>query len=128
MPDDNTTPTADSGIVFGLAEYKNSVAGVHLQNLTFGEECSDVEAIDEDGNTEQIDQYAKKKTVQGEGNVVSGGSIAVTVGGDLTIANITYKITSCSKKYSVNGHCSFTFSGKAPMPAASSAATAQSNG
>ncbi len=121
MPDDNTNPTpaAGSGIVFGLAEYKNTVAGVHLQNLTFGEESSDSEALDEDANVEQIDVYGRKKTVQGDGNVVSGGSIAVTVGGELTIENITYKITSCSKKYGVNGNCTFSFTGKAPWPAQS---------
>lgn len=73
-------------IVFGLASFKNAVAGLHLQTVTYGETASSAEAIDEDGNIEQIDMYGKKRTIQCEGNVVAEGDIsALTVGGELTI-------------------------------------------
>lgn len=119
MPDDAPTPAA-SGIVFGIAEYNGDVAGVHLQNLDFGETASTAEALDEDGNVEQIDVYGAKQTVQGDGNVVSGAAVAIHVRGTVTFNDVTYKITSCNKKYSVNGHCTFSFSGEAPKPAESS--------
>ena len=125
MSDDNTntTPAAGSGIVFGLAEDKNSVAGVHLQNLTFGEKASTADALNEDGEVEQVDVYAKKVTVQGDGNVVAGASLAVKVGATLTIGEIDYVIDTCDKKFSATGHCSFSFSGSAPMPADDAAAS-----
>lgn len=107
-------------IVFGLATYKNAVAGLHLQNVQYGETASTAEAIDEDGNIEQIDVYGKKRTVQAEGNVVSGGDLsALTVGGTVTIAGATYKIDKVDIKESVNGQKTCSFSGSAPMPVTS---------
>ena len=105
-----------NNIVFGLATYKNKVAGAHLSNLQFGETCSTAEAVDEDGNVEQIDVYGKKRTVSGQGNIVSGGDLsAMTVGGTLEFDNESYRLTSVGKAYGPNQHATVNFSGEAPM-------------
>lgn len=103
-------------IVFGLASFKNAVAGLHLQTVTYGETASSAEAIDEDGNIEQIDMYGKKRTIQCEGNVVAEGDIsALTVGGELTIGGKKYTIDNVSVRTGVNGHKTASISGSAPM-------------
>lgn len=104
-------------VIFGLASFKNQVAGLHLQTVTYGETASTAEAIDEDGNIEQVDVYAKKRTIQCEGNVVDGSTLGLSVGGDLTVGGNIYKIDSVSIKESVNGHKTATISGSAPMTA-----------
>ena len=48
-------------IVFGLAKYKNAVAGLRIQSVTYGETASTAEAVDEDGNIEQTDVHSKKR-------------------------------------------------------------------
>ena len=104
------------GIVFGLAEYKNAFAGLHLQDVTYGESATTVEGVDEDGNIEQVDVYAKKRTIQCEGNVVGDSDLSgLVVGADLTVAGNTYKIDSVSIKETVNGHKTATISGSAPI-------------
>ena len=109
-----------SNIVFGLATYKGAVTGLRLQNVQYGETASTAEAINEDGNIEQIDVYAKKRTIQADGNVVSGGDIsALTVGGAVTIGGVDYKIDKVDIKESVNGHKTCSFSGSAPIPVSS---------
>ncbi|WP_288611597.1 hypothetical protein [uncultured Victivallis sp.] len=106
-------------IVFGLASFKNAVAGLHLQTVTYGETASSAEAIDEDGNIEQIDMYGKKRTIQCEGNVVAEGDIsALTVGGELTIGGKKYTIDNVSVREGVNGHKTASINGSAPMEAA----------
>ena len=107
-------------IVFGLSTYKGAVTGLHLQTVTYGESSSSAEAIDEDGNIEQVDVYAKKRTIQCEGNVVGDSDLSgLVVGADLTVAGNTYKIDSVSIKETVNGHKTATISGSAPIqPAA----------
>ena len=108
------------GIVFGLAEYKNAFAGLHLQDVTYGESATTVEGVDEDGNIEQVDVHSKKRTINFNGNVVKGADLsALTVGGSLTVNNITYKIDSIQVKHSNTGHATCTGSGSAPMPASS---------
>jgi len=107
---------AEETIVFGLATYKNAVAGLRLQSVTYGETASSAEATDEDGYIEQIDIYGKKRTIQCEGNVLKDGNItALTVGGELTVDGKAYKIDSVSIKESVNGHKTASISGSAPM-------------
>ena len=101
-------------VTFGLATYKGAVSGLTLQSVTYGETASTAEAIDEDGNVEQIDYYAKKRTIQCEGNV-KGDAAAFTVGGKLTIGGVEYNIDSVSVKESVNGHKTASISGSAPM-------------
>ena len=91
-------------IVFGLASFKNAVAGLHLQSVTYSETASSAEAIDEDGNIEQIDMYGKKRTIQCEGNVVAEGDIsALTVGGELTIGGKKYTIDNVSVRTGISG-------------------------
>ena len=103
-------------IIFGLATYKNAVAGLHLTSVQYGETASTAEAVDEDGNVEQTDVYAKKRTIQAQGNVVSGGDIsALTVGGTVTMGGTSYRITSVTKNEAPNQHATFSFNGEAPM-------------
>ena len=72
---------AEKSIVFGLATYIGSVAGVHVQAVSYTETASPAEATAEDGNIEQIDYYAKKKTIQCQGNVTADNAFALSVGG-----------------------------------------------
>lgn len=103
-------------IVFGLASFKNAVAGLHLQSVTYGETASTAEAIDENGDIEQIDVYGKKRTIQCQGNVVEGGDIsALTVGAKLAVSGKDYKIDNVSVTETVNGHKSASINGSAPM-------------
>lgn len=103
-------------IVFGLAEYKGVVTGLRLQRVTYGESASTAEALDEDGNIEQTDVFGKKKTLQCEGNVISGGDLAnVKVGGTLTVKGDEYKIDNVSITESVNGHKTASISASAPI-------------
>ena len=100
-------------IVFGLATYKNAVAGLHLQTVNYGESASSAEATDEDGYIEQIDVYAKKRTIQCDGNVTVDADLSV--GGSLTVDGKTYQIDSVSIREAVNGHKTASISGSAPM-------------
>ncbi len=107
---------ADKPIVFGLATYKGAVTGLHLQSVTYTESGSTAEATGEDGNIEQIDMYAKKRTIQCEGNVTAAGDLsALTVGGTLTVDSKEYTIDSVTIKESVNGHKTCSVSGSAPI-------------
>jgi hypothetical protein len=109
-----------SGIVFGLANYKNAVAGLRIQDMTYGETASTAEAVDEDGNIEQTDVYGRKRTIQGNGNVVAGADLsALTVGGTITVDSIAYKIDKVDIKEGVNAHKTCSFAGSAPMPVTS---------
>lgn len=105
-------------IVFGFASYKAAITGLHLQKVTYGEDGTVAEALDEDGYVEQQDVYGKKKTIQCEGNVVQGGDLsALKVGADLTVDSVTYKINRLSVVEAVNGHKVATIEGSAPMSA-----------
>lgn len=80
--------------------------------------CSSAEAPDEDGNIEQIDVYAKKRTIQCEGNVLKDGDLsALTVGAELTVDGNTFIIDSVTVRESVNAHKTCSISGSAPIPA-----------
>lgn len=109
------------GVVFGLAKYKGVAAGVSLQRVVYGETGQSAEAIDEDGNIEQTNIYGKKRTIQCEGNVRAGDSLAFTVGGSLTVDSNTFTIDNVSITESVNGHKTISISGSAPMAAATPA-------
>ena len=103
-------------IIFGLASFKGAVTGLHLTSVQYGENASTAEAVDEDGNIEQVDVYAKKRTIQAQGNVVSGGDIsALTVGGTVTFGGKSYRITSVGCAEAPNAHKTFSLSGEAPM-------------
>lgn len=113
-------------VTFGLATYKGAVSGLHLQSVTYGETASSAEAIDEDGNIEQIDVYAKKRTIQCEGNV--SGGVSLGVGGTITVGGSTFTIDSVSIKETVNGHKTATISGSAPMNDGSGGGNGDGNG
>ena len=112
---------AEKTIVFGLATYKGIVAGVHLQSVTYTETASPAEATAEDGNIEQIDYYAKKKTIQCQGNVTAYiGEVhpeipTLSVGGELTVGEDTFTIESIILTESVNGHKTAQINGTSPV-------------
>lgn len=106
---------AEKTIVFGLATYKGIVAGVHLQSVTYTETASSAEATAEDGNIEQIDYYAKKKTIQCQGNVTADNAFALSVGGELTVGEDTFTIESIILTESVNGHKTAQINGTSPV-------------
>lgn len=114
MPDGTGTGTGTGSVTFGLASYAGAVSGLHLQTVTYGETGSTAEAIAEDGSIEQVDIYAKKRTIQCEGNVV-GGTSALAVGGTLEVGGSTFTIDNLSIKESVNGYKTATISGSAPI-------------
>ena len=110
-------------IVFGLAKYKNAVAGLRIQSVTYGETASTAEAVDEDGNIEQTDVHSKKKTIQIEANIVEGADLsAITVGGELTAAGEAYKIDNVSIKEANNAHGTASISGSCPIKSAATPA------
>lgn len=110
-------------IVFGLAKYKNAVAGLRVQSVTYGETASTAEAVDENGNIEQMDVHSKKKTIQIEANVVEGGSLdAITVGGKLTVVGDAYTIDNVSFKEVNNAHKTASISGSCPIKSAATPA------
>ena len=117
MPD-NEVNESGSGVVFGLASYAGAVAGLSLQSVTYGESAQMAEAIGEDGEIEQVDVYAKKKTIQCEGNVKSGNSNALHVGGTLSVDGVDFTIDTVSVKETVTGHKTATITGSAPYNAA----------
>ena len=105
------------GVYFGMAEYNGQVAGVEIQQLDFAESCSEAEALSESGEVMQIDQYAKKRTISGNGNLKNGSEFALAIGGELTIDGVTYKLNSVSKSYTNTGHVKVSFAGTAPYSA-----------
>lgn len=117
MPDE--TPSAGSNastITFGTASYKGAVSGLIITSIKFGENAQSAEAMDEDGNIIQVDMYGKKKTLQIEGTV-SGGSLALVAGGDLTVGGTTYKIESVEVSQTNTGHQSASVTASAPVAA-----------
>ncbi len=101
-------------IKFGLATYKGIVAGLEIQTISIDDVCSEAEAMDEDGNITQIDQYGFKTTISGTGNIKSDVTLALSVGGTLTVDGKTFTINSVSKSISNTGHHSCNFAGTAP--------------
>lgn len=119
MPDNEETPAAaSSSITFGTASYKGAVSGLIITSIKFGENAQSAEAMDEDGTIIQIDMYGKKKTLQIEGTV-SGGSLALVAGADLTIDSVAYKIESVEVTQTNTGHQSASITASAPGEAIS---------
>ena len=106
-------------INFGTAAYKNAVAGLIITSIKFGSNAQAAEAMDEEGNIIQVDMYGKKQTVQIEGTVSSGTTIALVAGADLTIGGVTYKIESVEVTSTNTGHTNASITASAPVPAAS---------
>ena len=108
-------------INFGTAAFKGAVSGLIITSIKFGSNAQAAEAMDEEGNIIQVDMYGKKQTVQIEGTVSGGTSLAgLVVGADLTIDSITYKIESVEVTSTNTGHTNASITASAPIaPAAS---------
>ena len=102
---------------FGLLKYKGQVAGVEIQQFTFNNTSSEVEALDENGDISQIDQYGRKRTIQGDGNLKSENDMKLEPGATLTVDGITYKLNFVTKTVSNTGVVKISFSGSAPWNA-----------
>lgn len=102
-------------IVFGFAKFGGCVTGVSLQDVTYGETCSTAEALNENGDVEQTEVYAKKKTITVNGNVHSDHADALQVGGSLEVDSVTYIINTVTVKEAINGFKTFSCSGSAPF-------------
>ena len=115
MPDE--TPSSGSSastITFGTASYKGAVSGLIITSIKQGENGQTAEAMDEDGYIVQVDVYGKKKSLQIEGTV-SGGSLALVAGGDLTVGGTTYKIESVEVTQTNTGHQTASITASAPV-------------
>ena len=106
-------------INFGTAAYKNAVAGLIITSIKFGSNAQAAEAMDEEGNIIQVDMYGKKQTVNIEGTVSSGTTLALVAGGTLTIDSVAYTIESVEVTNTNTGHTNASITASAPVPAAS---------
>ena len=119
MPDDNNSGSSSSStITFGTASYKGAVSGLIITSIKQGENGQTAEAMDEEGYIVQVDIYGKKKSLQIEGTV-SGGSLALQVGGTLTIGSVDYTIESVEITQTNTGHQTASITASAPVPSAS---------
>ena len=105
-------------INFGTAAFKGAVTGLIITSIKFGSNAQAAEAMDEDGNIIQVDMYGKKQTVNIEGTVSSGTTLALVAGADLTIDSVTYKIESVEVTSTNTGHTSASITASAPIEAA----------
>ncbi len=106
-------------INFGTAAYKNAVTGLIIPSIKFGSNAQAAEAMDEEGNIIQVDMYGKKQTVNIEGTVSSGTTLALVAGATLTIGGVTYTIESVEVTSTNTGHTNASITASAPVPAAS---------
>ena len=109
----------DNTINFGTAAYKNAVTGLIITSIKFGSNAQTAEAMDEDGNIIQVDMYGKKQTVNIEGTVSSGTTLALVAGGTLTIGGVAYTIESVEVTNTNTGHTNASITASAPVAAAS---------
>ncbi|MBQ6598925.1 MAG: hypothetical protein IJH79_15355 [Lentisphaeria bacterium] len=117
MPDE--TPASSSTINFGTAAYKNAVTGLIITSIKFGSNAQSAEAMDEDGNIIQVDMYGKKQTVNIEGTVSSGTTLALVAGGTITIDGVAYTIESVEVTNTNTGHTNASITASAPVAPAS---------
>ena len=106
-------------INFGTAAFKGAVTGLIITSIKFGSNAQAAEAMDEEGNIIQVDMYGKKQTVNIEGTVSSGTSVALVAGAELTVGGTTYKIESVEVTSTNTGHTNASITASAPIPAAS---------
>ncbi len=103
--------------VIGLVTYKGAVAGLEIQDVTYGESGSTIAPLTEDGRIDRISIYGKKKTIAVNGNVKEGADMtAFTIGGTLTVDSVAYTITGVTIKESISGAKSCSIDGEAPWP------------
>ena len=105
---------ADSGFVFGTAEYKNVCAGIYITSVKTDEGSQKAEVMDEEGNVVHQTRYGKNRTVTIDGTV-KGDITALTVGGTITVDGITYGIDSVSKTKTNTGHYTVSVTASAPF-------------
>ena len=108
-------------INFGTAAFQGAVTGLIITSIKQGSTAQAAEAMDEEGNIIQVDMYGKKNTVQIEGTVSSGTTLALVAGADLTISGVTYKIESVEVTSTNTGHTNASITASAPMAAAEAA-------
>ena len=106
-------------INFGTAAYKNAVAGLIITSIKFGSNAQSAEAMDEDGNIIQVNMYGKKQTVQIEGTLSTGTTLALVAGGTLTISGVSYTIESVEVTSTNTGHTNASITASAPVAAGS---------
>ena len=106
-------------INFGTAAFKGDVAGLIITSIKFGSNAQAAEAMDEEGNIIQVNMYGKKQTVNIEGTVSSGTTLALVAGADLTVGGVTYKIESVEVTSTNTGHTSASITASAPIAASS---------
>jgi hypothetical protein len=107
-------------INFGTAAFKGAVTGLIITSIKQGSTAQSAEAMDEEGNIIQVDMYGKKQTVNIEGTVSSGTTLALVAGADLTIGGVTYKIESVDVTSTNTGHTNASITASAPVPVTSS--------
>ena len=69
--------------VIGLVTYKGAVAGLEIQDVTYGESGSTIAPLTEDGRIDRISIYGKKKTIAVNGNVKEGADMGIVVDPDV---------------------------------------------
>ena len=106
-------------ISFGTAAYQGAVTGLIITSIKFGSSAQAAEAMDEEGNIIQVDMYGKKQTVNIEGTVSSGTTLALVAGGTLTIDSVAYTIESVEVTSTNTGHTNASITASAPVPASS---------
>ena len=106
-------------INFGTAAFKGAVTGLIITSIKFGSNAQAAEAMDEEGNIIQVDMYGKKQTVNIEGTVSSGTTLALVAGGTLTIDSVAYTIESVEVTSTNTGHTNASITASAPVAAAS---------
>ena len=102
-------------INFGTAAFQGAVTGLIITSIKFGSNAQAAEAMDEEGNIIQVDMYGKKQTVNIEGTVSSGTTLALVAGADLTIGSVTYKIESVEVTSTNTGHTNASITASAPI-------------
>ena len=113
MPDTNTN--SSSTVNFGTAAFNGAVTGLIITSIKFGSNAQAAEVMDEEGNIIQVDMYGKKCTVNIEGTVSGGTTLALVPGAELTINSTTYKIESVEVTSTNTGHTSASITASAPI-------------
>ena len=108
---------AESGFVFGTAEYKSVCTGIYITSVKTDEGSQKAEVMDEEGNVVRQDRYGKNRTVTIDGTV-KGDISALTVGGTITVDGIAYGIDSVSKTKTNTGHYTVSVTASAPFTTA----------
>ena len=99
---------------FGTAAFNGAVSGLIITSIKQGSNAQAAEVMDESGNIIQVDMYGKKCTVNIEGTIASGTTLALVAGADLTVGGVTYKIESVEFTSTNTGHTTASITASAP--------------